>query len=225
MKKFLFPCVVLFALTSCNDEKKEAAVLTVLPRLVEAPAAGDTVDIAVTSTVDWTVTSANTAWCTVAPASGSNDGTFQVTVLDNPNTTTRETTITVAGGGLEQTIPVEQEARTLVLTEEAMLGDWAVTEQYSGSDGLDYVIGLYIMFTNNDNALIFMNPTDPNVSTPGTWSIAGNVLTISGELGNLIFEVSETSTPEGTWLKCNLIHALLLPEGGLLCKFEKVVND
>jgi hypothetical protein len=220
MKKYLFACLLPLALVSCNDEKKEGAVLTVLPTLVEASADGVVKDIEVTSNTDWTVTSA-ADWCTVAPALGSNNGTFKVTVAENSNKTKRETNVTVSGGGLTKTIPVEQDALGFLFKRQ-MVGDWRMTEQYAGDAG-NAVLGLYIMFHANDTASVFTDPTDPSVHVDGKWSINGNVLSIAGAAGSLSFDVTDTD-PNVNWLKCNLT-IISFGINGLPCKFERVVNE
>ena len=51
--------------------------------------------IDVTGTDSWTVTSANTVWCTVSPSSGTG-GSFVVTAKAN-NGSARSTTVTLRG--------------------------------------------------------------------------------------------------------------------------------
>lgn len=52
-----------------------------------------------------------------SPASGSNNGSIDITVPRNPQTTPRSTAIAVKGGGLSKTIAVNQDARLLVIGE------------------------------------------------------------------------------------------------------------
>ena len=52
-----------------------------------------------------------------SPASGSNNGSIDITVPRNPQTTPRSTAIVIEGGGLSKTIAVNQDARLLVIGE------------------------------------------------------------------------------------------------------------
>lgn len=52
-----------------------------------------------------------------SPASGSNNGSIDITVPRNPQTTPRSTAIAVAGGGLSKTIAVNQDAKLLFIGE------------------------------------------------------------------------------------------------------------
>lgn len=49
-----------------------------------------------------------------SPASGSNNGSIDITVPRNPQTTPRSTAIAIEGGGLSKTIAVNQDARLLI---------------------------------------------------------------------------------------------------------------
>ena len=62
-----------------------------------------------------------------SPASGSNNGSIDITVPRNPQTTPRSTAIAIEGGGLSKTIAVNQDARLLVI------GDFG---RYSTKEGL-----------------------------------------------------------------------------------------
>ena len=50
-----------------------------------------------------------------SPVSGSNNGSIDITVPRNPQTTPRSTAIAIEGGGLSKTIAVNQDARLLVI--------------------------------------------------------------------------------------------------------------
>lgn len=50
-----------------------------------------------------------------SPASGSNNGSIDITAPRNPQTTPRSTAIAVADGGLSKTVAVNQDARLLVI--------------------------------------------------------------------------------------------------------------
>lgn len=50
-----------------------------------------------------------------SPASGSNNGSINITVPRNPQTTSRNTAIAIEGGGLSKTIAVNQNAALLII--------------------------------------------------------------------------------------------------------------
>lgn len=50
-----------------------------------------------------------------SPANDSNNGSINITVPRNPQTTPRSTAITIKGGGLSKTIAVNQDARLLII--------------------------------------------------------------------------------------------------------------
>ena len=70
----------------------------------------------ITSNASWTVSNNTTSWLTVSPASGSNDGTVNVTAANNSSENKRETTISVSGGGITKTISVTQETFYLTVS-------------------------------------------------------------------------------------------------------------
>lgn len=63
--------------------------------------------VAVTSNVSWTATD-NQTWLSVAPGSGTNNGSFTVSATANIGSTTRSGTVTVSGGGISRPIAVTQ---------------------------------------------------------------------------------------------------------------------
>lgn len=66
-----------------------------------------------------------------SPASGSNNGSIDITVPRNPQTTSRSTAITIEGGGLFKTIAVNQKPQLLDI------GDFG---QHSSNYGLKTII-------------------------------------------------------------------------------------
>jgi chitodextrinase len=85
--------------------------LTVSPGSLSIGSAAGSSPIAVTSNVSWTATD-NQSWITVSPASGSNNGTVNVTVTANTGSTSRAGTVTIAGGSITRTIAVTQSGVT-----------------------------------------------------------------------------------------------------------------
>lgn len=62
----------------------------------------------ISSNTSWTVTSNNSSWCTISPASGSNNGSVTVTVSENTASSDRSAIISVSGGNISRTVTVTQ---------------------------------------------------------------------------------------------------------------------
>lgn len=65
---------------------------------------------------------AKPSWISVSPASGTNNGSFDVTAQDNYLNPAREGIITVAGGGINKTIDVKQRSNKLILQTVRLAG-------------------------------------------------------------------------------------------------------
>jgi hypothetical protein len=65
--------------------------------------------VTVTSNIGWTVTD-DQSWLSVAPASGTSNGSFTVSATANAETTNRSGTVTITGGGSTRLIAVTQAA-------------------------------------------------------------------------------------------------------------------
>ena len=81
--------------------------LNVSPAALSFAAGASSSPVAVTSNVSWTATD-NQTWLSVAPASGTNNGSFTVSATANTGTTARTGTVTVSGGGISRPIAVTQ---------------------------------------------------------------------------------------------------------------------
>jgi uncharacterized protein (TIGR02145 family) len=90
--------------------------LTLDKTAISATAAAGSYPIAVTSNAIWGVASSAPGWCTVSPASGSRNGTVNVTVTANPTVATRAATVTIAAGTVTKTVGVTQAAGNATLT-------------------------------------------------------------------------------------------------------------
>lgn len=58
---------------------------------------------------------AKPSWISVSPASGTNNGSFDVTASDNYINPARKGVVTVTGGGISKTINVSQKSNRLIL--------------------------------------------------------------------------------------------------------------
>ncbi len=79
----------------------------------------------VTANIGWTASSSQ-SWITVSPASGSNNGSINVSVSANNSTSTRIGSIVVSGGAITRTIAVSQDRQTIPGT------DFSWTEDFTG---------------------------------------------------------------------------------------------
>lgn len=61
-------------------------------------------------------------WVSISPTSGNNDGSFDVTAKDNYLNPARKGIITVAGGGINKTIDVNQRSNRLILQSVRQVG-------------------------------------------------------------------------------------------------------
>lgn len=61
-------------------------------------------------------------WVSISPTSGNNDGSFDVTAQGNGINPAREGIITVAGGGINKTIDVNQKSNRLILQSVRQAG-------------------------------------------------------------------------------------------------------
>lgn len=91
-----------------------SAELTLNTSYWDLTSSAQNMTVTVSSNVPWSVSS-NSAWLTVSPASGSNNGSFTISATANDNTSfARTDTVTVSGGGISRTISVTQAAATAV---------------------------------------------------------------------------------------------------------------
>jgi hypothetical protein len=94
--------------TVAISQSGTVASLTVSPVAFAPSSAGiSNFPLTVTANVAWTVVS-NQAWANVSPSSGTNNGTFLLSVAPNTTTTQRTAAITISGGGISQTIIITQ---------------------------------------------------------------------------------------------------------------------
>lgn len=66
---------------------------------------------------------AKPSWISVSPASGTNNGSFDVTAKDNYINPARKGVVTVTGGGINKTIDVSQKSNRLILQSVRQRGE------------------------------------------------------------------------------------------------------
>lgn len=198
MKKLLFSMSLLVILAACGKEEPPTPALQVSPAQIEMESAGGDKDINVTANINWTVSSGASDWSTVSPASGSNNGSFKVTVKPNTTLSARETEITVKGKKLEKKITVTQDAAS---KEELLSGStWEMTSQGSDDPNYNDLVGTTIKFETNKKAVATLNLDLGDLGTiekiEGTWKVEGETFIIEGDImpglsAKLIFEIKQ----------------------------------
>lgn len=107
-------------------------------------------------------------WISISPASGNNDGSFDVTAQDNYINPARNGVVTVTGGGISKTINVNQKSNKLTLQSVKQLGqsyppakikDTYGGEEYSLTASNQYLAEVNITF----GAILIM--TYPGIGT------------------------------------------------------------
>ena len=224
MKKVLLPVLVLLVAFACSKDEPAVPALDVSPKIIEKDAAEVVVDVHVTSNVDWSAATASD-WITISPASGSGNGTIQVTLVENGSLNPRTAKITVKGEGMERVIEVEQDGAS----KEAFLIDskWEMISQNSGEAGYDDLVGTILELKSDKSAVAIMDIDMEGVQitrVEGTWKLEGDKLKIEGMLGelalDLTFDITELSD---TGMTCRMdVNLPLLPADGLVVVFKKI---
>lgn len=227
MKKLLFSMSLLVILAACGKEEPPTPALQVSPAQMEMESAGGDKDVNVTANINWTVSSGASDWCSVSPASGSNNGSFKVTVKPNTTLSARETEITVKGENLEKKITVTQDPAS---KEELLTGStWEITSQGSGDPNYDDLVGTVIEFKADKKAVATLHlvlPDDLGIveRIDGTWSMSGETFTIEGDLipgmtAKLSFDIKQMSE---SVMECQMkVDLPLLPPNGIPVVFKK----
>lgn len=224
MKKVLFSLMLVAAISSCSEDEKVTPTLEVSVKQIEVPATEKVTDVSITSNGSWTAVSAATEWCTVAPASGANAGTIQITALANPTMEERTTTVTVKSETLEKKIDVKQAGASL---SAVLAGSWTLIDQTSGDVGYDDLKGVTFDLKADGKVLVILNLDLPGVGVidkiEGTWKADDNVITINGTfLGSPTTVTLKIVQREDDMMMCTLSGlAPLLPPNGIPVLFEK----
>lgn len=111
MKKYLFLiAAAAFALYACGQKEPDVTPdVSVNPTELNAVAAGETLELTVTSNTDWALnTSAN--WISFEPAKGNGNGKVSVTVAENTSTKERTDKVTISCSAKRVTVNVKQAA-------------------------------------------------------------------------------------------------------------------
>lgn len=110
-------------------------------------------------------------WISISPTSGNNDGSFDVTAQTNGIHPAREGIITVAGGGINKTIDVNQRSNRLILQSVRQVGSSCppakVKDTYSGKEYNLTASNKYLAEINTDFGAILMM-VHPGIGTGST---------------------------------------------------------
>ena len=90
-------------------------------------------DFTIVSNTSWEITS-NQAWCTVQPASGADNRSITVSVTENTNTTSRQATLSITAGDINEQVTIYQEGRGV----ESEFGNGIVAaSSFGGGNGTE----------------------------------------------------------------------------------------
>ena len=130
--------------------------------------AAGSASVGVTSNVSWTASSNATSWCTVTPASGSNNGTLSINYTANTTITSRSATVTVTGGGITKTYLLTQSGST-----PAPNLNLSVTTGSAGAAAGSASVGVSsnVSWTASSNATSWCTVTSANGSNNGTLTV------------------------------------------------------
>lgn len=110
-------------------------------------------------------------WVSISPTSGNNDGSFDVTAKGNGINPARKGIITVAGGGINKTIDVNQRSNRLILQSVCQIGQShppaKVKDTYGGKVYDITASNKYLAEINTDFGAILMM-VYPGISTGST---------------------------------------------------------
>lgn len=114
---------------------------------------------------------AKPSWISVSPASGTNNGSFDVTANDNYINPAREGVVTVTGGGINKTIDVSQKSNRLILQSVRQVGKSyphaKIKDMYGGKEYNLTASNKYLAEINTDFGAILML-VYPGIGTGGT---------------------------------------------------------
>ena len=114
---------------------------------------------------------AKPSWISVSPASGTNDGSFDVTANDNYINPAREGVVTVTGGGINKTIDVSQKSNRLILQSVRQAGQSyppaKIKDTYGGKEYNLTASNKYLAEINTDFGAILMM-VYPGIGTGAT---------------------------------------------------------
>jgi hypothetical protein len=184
--------VQLFALSG----PASPASLSATPTTISLPATAGTSNITVTSNIAWTAVSDQTAWLTVAPASGSGNGTVVATALANSTTSARTAHVTLSGTGVtSQTVTINQAAAAANITVSATAVNVNAAINSTGS----FTVTSNIAWSITGNpAWLTVSPTSGTAGGPTTLTVTANTENTNTTTRSATLTVSGTGATSKT---------------------------
>lgn len=181
MKLLNIVCAFLVLAVVCNCSSSDSGEEEVVDRLEistvsEFSASSETQSITVTANLYWY--SANTNdWITLSPTNGTNNGTINISVTANPNTTVRTGVVSIIGGDISKNITITQAAKaestgaldaSVAPSDNFDLSTWNLSIPENSGSGTaltvtvsqinaDYQNSKYF-YTNTDGGMVFKCP-------------------------------------------------------------------
>ncbi|GAP71278.1 sulfatase-modifying factor protein [Candidatus Symbiothrix dinenymphae] len=163
--------------TSCTEEAP-ALSLKLDNTSISATREADTYSIVVTSNGAWTATvggaetaTADSAWCTIEPTSGTNNGKITLDVAENTSIDSRSATITVISGALTWRVTVTQAAPPLTLDKAS------ISATYNGGTDSIAITSNGAWTAIADSAWCTLSPTSGTNDDTITVNVAENTTT------------------------------------------------
>ncbi len=146
--------------------------------------ASPTNTVTVLSNRNWTVSS-NQSWATVAPASGSNNGTFNINIAANSGAL-RTATITLTAGAIIKTIYIKQDAAVTMIDSLSLNIDTLTVTSSGNPNNIIQVTSNTNWTVNSNQSWVSVSPTSG--SQNGTFNV--NVTSNSGTQRSAIITVT-----------------------------------
>lgn len=157
-----------------TDDNTESLFLS---SITTYTAAGETKQITVTANLDWSVTD-DADWISITPSSGSNSGSFDVTVSPNSEFTERTGKVTVVGGAITRLLNITQAAADPKANLE-LINDQSANDNVS----INYVFAEEVTATKNNLAIHTLDK-DLNTQWAGN-GVGGEIIYDLGGVFNL----------------------------------------
>ena len=162
------------------------AVLNVTPSIISVEYQAGTTNFIITSNVAWTI-SETVSWLTVLPHNGNNAGNIVISYTANTTATSRSGLITVTGGGMTQTVEINQSSAPVSLIVTPMhqiVSNMAGSTAFTVSSNATWTVS-----ETEDWLMLDPNPSKNSIGTfvvyyqanPAPISRTGHVTITSGE--------------------------------------------
>ncbi|WP_271782706.1 chondroitinase-B domain-containing protein [Aquimarina algiphila] len=167
-------------------------------------AVADSKTLSIMSNVNWSV-SDNQNWISISPNNGSNNGTVEITVTKNTETTARTGVITVSGGSITRTINITQNG--VAQQQDELTVSNSTISFGSSIDNSTFTINSNLNWTVSDNQnWLSTSPSSGSnnatvtvhVNANATTNTRTGIITITGGAITKTISVSQSGTNPGT---------------------------